>query len=215
MIKLVTFDLDGVLVDACEWHRIALNESLKEICDYEISLEDHYKIFNGIPTKVKLNKLTEMGILEKEKHEQVYKLKQEKTVKIISENANLRQEKIDLINWLKEKQLHVACYTNSIRMTADLMLERTGILNLFELVVTNQDVENPKPHPEGYLKVLEHFKVEKSSMLIIEDSPKGIAAATASGCHIIQVRNPDDVCIELFNSYFKEHVSEDFNSHGG
>ena len=51
MIKLVIFDLDGVLVNACEWHRIALNKALKEICDYEISLEDHYCTFNDIPTK--------------------------------------------------------------------------------------------------------------------------------------------------------------------
>ncbi len=210
MIRLVTFDLDGVLVDACEWHRVALNESLKEICNYEISLEDHYKTFNGIPTKVKLNKLTEMGILNKEQHERVYDLKQEKTVKIISENAELRQEKVDLINWLKDRQLHVACYTNSIRMTADLMLQKTGIFDLFELVITNQDVKNPKPHPEGYLKVLEHFQIDKSSMLIVEDSPKGMAAALASGCNIIQVKNPDDVCIKLF----KEYLNEDLDSNG-
>tara|TARA_R100000008_G_scaffold86783_1_gene81583 strand:+ start:3504 stop:4139 length:636 start_codon:yes stop_codon:yes gene_type:complete len=210
VIRLVTFDLDGVLVDACEWHRVALNESLKEICNYEISLEDHYKTFNGIPTKVKLNKLTEMGILNKEQHERVYDLKQEKTVKIISENAELRQEKVDLINWLKDRQLHVACYTNSIRMTADLMLQKTGIFDLFELVITNQDVKNPKPHPEGYLKVLEHFQIDKSSMLIVEDSPKGMAAALASGCNIIQVKNPDDVCIKLF----KEYLNEDLDSNG-
>ena len=41
MIKLVVFDLDGVLVDACEWHRVALNKALKALCDYEISLEEH------------------------------------------------------------------------------------------------------------------------------------------------------------------------------
>ena len=45
-MKLVIFDLDGVLVDACEWHRVALNEALKEVCNYEISLEDHYGEFN-------------------------------------------------------------------------------------------------------------------------------------------------------------------------
>ena len=59
--KLVIFDLDGVLVDACDWHRIALNRALKQACDYEISPEDHYSTFNGIPTRVKLQKLTEMG----------------------------------------------------------------------------------------------------------------------------------------------------------
>jgi len=57
-MDMVIFDLDGVLVDACEWHRIALNEALEEICGYKISLEDHYKIYNGIPTRKKLEILT-------------------------------------------------------------------------------------------------------------------------------------------------------------
>ena len=211
MIKLVIFDLDGVLVDACEWHRVALNEALKKVCSYEISLEDHYNIFNGTPTKTKLNKLTEMGILEESKHRQIYEIKQAKTMEIISQMANPRQEKIDLINWLKDQPIHVACYTNSIRLTAELMLEKTGILGLFELLVTNQDVENPKPHPEGYIKVLNHFDTNQDHGLIIEDSPKGLAAAEASGCRVIQVKTPNDVNIELF----KEYISENFNSHGG
>ena len=54
MIELVIFDLDGVLVNACEWHRVALNEALIDVCDYEISLQDHYSTFNGIPTKKSL-----------------------------------------------------------------------------------------------------------------------------------------------------------------
>jgi beta-phosphoglucomutase-like phosphatase (HAD superfamily) len=48
MFKMIIFDLDGVLVDACEWHRLALNRALKEICGYEISLDDHHTIFNVI-----------------------------------------------------------------------------------------------------------------------------------------------------------------------
>jgi len=211
VIKLVIFDLDGVLVDACEWHRVALNEALKKVCNYEISLKDHYSTFNGIPTKTKLNKLTTMGIVKEDKHNQIYETKQTKTMEIISQMAEPRQEKIDLINWLKDQSIHVACCTNSIRMTAELMLEKTGILELFELLVTNQDVENPKPHPEGYIKVLNHFDTAREHTLIIEDSPKGMAAAKASGCKIIQVKEPNDVNIKLF----KEYISENFNSHGG
>ena len=78
-VKLVIFDLDGVLVDACEWHRVALNESLKEVCGHEITLEEHYSDYNGLPTKVKLQKLTERNILDESKHEDVYTLKQQKT----------------------------------------------------------------------------------------------------------------------------------------
>jgi beta-phosphoglucomutase-like phosphatase (HAD superfamily) len=63
-MSLIIFDLDGVIVDACEWHRIALNEALKRICGCEITLEEHYSVFNGIPTRVKLDKLAEMGRIE-------------------------------------------------------------------------------------------------------------------------------------------------------
>ena len=197
MIKLVIFDMDGVLVDACEWHRVALNEALKEVCDYEISLEDHYKIFNGTPTKIKLKKLSEIGVIKEELFEKIENLKQEKTVEIINRLALKRQEKIDLMKFLHSKNIKTACYTNSIRMTAELMLEKTGILQYLDLLVTNQDVKIPKPSPEGYLLCLEKLNTEIKNAIIIEDSPKGIEAARLSGCRFIQVRNPDEVTIKL------------------
>ena len=83
MIKLIIFDLDGVLVDACEWHRIALNEALQEGCKYKISLEDHHRVFNGSPTKVKLQKLVDLGIISSSSIEPVCSLKQKKTIEII------------------------------------------------------------------------------------------------------------------------------------
>ena len=210
-LKLVIFDLDGVLVDACEWHRVALNEALKEVCGHEISLADHYKTFNGLPTQVKLNKLTEKGIILESSHHDVYRLKQQKTIDVVEEKGSLGNDKIELIEWLKEKDIKVACFTNSIRETALLMLKKTGVHDLLELIVTNQDVKKAKPNPEGYIKVLEHFNIDKSSTIIVEDSPKGVAAAEASGCHVMQVKNPTNVNIE----FFKEYLNENFNSNGG
>ena len=208
--KLVIFDLDGVLVDACEWHRVALNESLKDICDYEISLKDHYSVFNGIPTKTKLNKLTEMGILPEEKHDLIYDLKQKKTIETINKHAQLRQEKIDLLSWIKEQNITVACYTNSIRETAELMLEKTGVIKIFDLILTNQDVSNPKPDPEGYNYIVNKYGFNKNEVLIVEDSPKGTQAAVQSGCNVWKVDNPDQVNIKNM----KEYVNESFNSDG-
>lgn len=201
MIKLVIFDLDGVLVDACEWHRIALNEALIEVCNYEISLEDHYAKFNGIPTKKKLLALTELGVLKKSMHKEVYDRKQEKTLAIIKNHAHVRQEKIDVINKLKSKGCFVACFTNSIRMTAELMLEKTGIANLFDYILTNEDVLSPKPDPEGYINVMRKFSILPLNTLIIEDSPKGKQSAYASGGHVLEVKNPDDV--NIYNIFQK------------
>lgn len=203
MNKLVVFDLDGVLVDACEWHRIALNQALREVCNYEISLDEHYSTFNGIPTKVKLEKLTDMGILQKDQHMEVYDRKQELTIKTIEEHAEYRKEKVDMINYLRKRGYFIACFTNSIRETATMMLDKTGVIEHLDYLVTNEDVDNSKPAPDGYLFLVEKFNVSKNNVIIVEDSPKGIAAAKASGCNVIEVKNPDEVNIDLFEGHLK------------
>jgi HAD superfamily hydrolase (TIGR01509 family) len=203
MIKLVVFDLDGVLVDACEWHRVALNKALKALCDYEISLEEHYSTFNGVPTKVKLQKLTEMNIISPEIHQEIYEKKQELTIEIIKQNAEHREEKVQMIKDLRFAGYYIACYTNSIRETALLMLEKTGVLEHLDILVTNQDVVKSKPDPEGYNFLINKFNASKNNVIIVEDSPKGLAAAYATGCTVIKVSGPDEVDIALFKEYIK------------
>jgi beta-phosphoglucomutase len=198
MIKLAIFDLDGVLVDACEWHRIALNQALREICNFEISLEDHYEIFNGLPTKEKLKILTKQKIVKKKDYDKISQRKQEITLQLIETHGTLDPTKVELIKALQENGVHVACFTNSIRQTAELMLRKCGILNLIELLVTNEDVKKPKPSSEGYLKVIRHFKVPKKNVIIVEDSPKGMAAAQAAKCRVIPVANATGVTKGLF-----------------
>lgn len=201
MYKAVLFDLDGVLVDACEWHRASLNEALREICNYEISMEDHYKEFNGIPTKVKLKKLSDMGVIDTSCFEAVESLKQQKTIEVINKLAFVRQEKIELMKYLKQKNIKIACYTNSIRETATLMLEKTGIKEYFDLIVTNQDVSKSKPDPEGYNYCINTLALSKNEVIIVEDSDKGFQAAIASGAKVIRVKNQDDVTLDLIRSY--------------
>ena len=201
MIELIIFDLDGVLVDACEWHRVALNKALKQVCNYEISLNDHYKNYNGIPTKIKLNKLFEKGIVSSSDFLLIEELKQYYTIQLINETASIRQEKIDLLNHLKNKQIKTACYTNSIRQTTELMLNKTGILNLLDLIITNQDVENSKPNPQGYIKIMNSFNVDCYNTIIVEDSPKGFEAAYKSGAKVFKVNNQEQVNINLFRGF--------------
>jgi HAD superfamily hydrolase (TIGR01509 family) len=199
--KLFIFDLDGVLVDACNWHRDALNEALHEICNYTISLQDHISVFNGIPTKKKLEILSNRGVVPIEKHHEINVLKQNKTIKIIEQRAFVREEKIQMIKEIREKGHIVCCYTNSIRKTANLMLEKTGIKKLFHEVLTNQDVRNPKPDPEGYLFLMNKYGYDGSKTYIIEDSPKGIEAASKSNANVIEVKNTEQVNSSLIRRY--------------
>ena len=200
MTSLVIFDLDGVLVDACEWHRVALNKALQEICGTEISLDDHYTTLNGLHTKEKLKIITSQGIVAAEDHAKISDRKQEITVELIKEKCPAEQTKIELITALKNKGISVACFTNSIRKTAELMLRNCGVLELLDYVVTNEDVSVPKPSSEGYLKVVSHFNVSKNNVIIIEDSPKGYAAAVSARCPVVVVINAEGVNVALFES---------------
>ena len=67
-IKAILFDMDGVLIEAKDWHYEALNEALK-LFGCEISLYDHLITFDGLPTKDKLNMLTSVGKLPKKEVE--------------------------------------------------------------------------------------------------------------------------------------------------
>ena len=209
-LKLVIFDMDGVLVDACDWHKIALNEALKEVSDYEIPIEDHYKKYNGLPTKVKLNMLIKEGHVQEKDLESIYEIKQLKTVDIIKRESVVKEEKIELMKWLHDSEINVACFTNSIRMTAQLMLERAGVYEHLDLLVTNQDVSSPKPNPEGYIKTLKHFNCSPKDAIIVEDSPKGLEAAEKSGANILKVENATFVTTNTV----KRYIDENFNSNG-
>jgi HAD superfamily hydrolase (TIGR01509 family) len=212
-LKLVIFDMDGVLVDACDWHKAAFNAALLELCDYQISEEDHYSTFNGLPTSIKLQKLAEMGVVKDDPkiHKEINKLKQEKTIEIIEERAEYDMSKANLFSWLKLKNIKVACFTNSIRKTAELMLDKCGVLSELDLLVTNQDVKEPKPSPEGYLKVLKHFNISPQNAIIVEDSPKGLMAANATGCKVMKVDN----ATQVYTENIRRFINESFNTNGG
>lgn len=175
-IKCVLFDLDGVLVDACDWHYSALNCALKKIVGFEISREDHINKYNGLPTLVKLNMLgIEQSIAFKIEEE-----KQLNTLDIISKQAKIMPEKQELHSYLKSKDIKIACVTNSILNTAMEMLKKTGQFDFMDLIVSNKDVKNNKPYPDCYNFAVKTLGVDPSTCLCVEDSPKGIEAARRS-----------------------------------
>lgn len=198
--KCVLFDLDGVLVDACEWHYEALNCALKEVVGFQISREDHVLKYNGLPTAVKLRM---MGI-DSPVASHIETLKQAKTLEIIAERANTMPEKQELHAYLKSQGIKIACVTNSIHTTATAMLRQTGQIGFMDLIVSNRDVQQNKPHPDCYNFAVKTLGVDPSVCLCVEDSPKGIAAAKASCVpNLWVVSDPSDVTLENYKEIVK------------
>lgn len=199
-IECVLFDLDGVLVDACEWHYTALNDAMREVVGFEISREDHVTKYNGLPTSVKLCML---GI-EAPTASRINALKQIKTLEIIAERAEIMPEKQELHSYLKSQGIKIACVTNSIHTTAAAMLRQTGQIKFMDLIVSNQDVPRNKPYPDCYNFAVKTLGVDPSACLCVEDSPKGIEAARTSCVpNLWAVSTTSDVTLQNYKEIVK------------
>ena len=100
--------------------------------------------------------------------------------------------------------MKVGVVTNSIRQTTEFMLTYAGLYDLMDVVVTNQDVAEPKPSPDCYLVAMNKLGVLPTETMIVEDSPYGIAAANASGATVLKVESVHDVNLDLFHEILPE-----------
>ena len=193
MIKLVIFDLDGVLVDARELHYNALNKALGSIDEkYIIQRDEHLSTYDGLSTTKKLGMLSKNKGLPTELHDSVWKLKQQTTIKII-DGFSVDERIQSILRSLKSKGYKIACATNSIRETAKLQLIRKGFFEYIDFMYSNQDVKNPKPNTEMYLKCMIKSEVNPNETVIVEDSHIGRKAVLNSGAHLCAVENCEDV----------------------
>jgi HAD superfamily hydrolase (TIGR01509 family) len=196
-VKYVIFDLDGVLVNTKYFHYQALNDALRLISDeYVISESEHLSIYDGLSTNKKLELLTKRNYFPRKHHEFVWKKKQE-IVGNKLKNIQVNVKIIDAIKFLKKNGIKVFCCSNSIRSSIEVCLSRLGVLELFDGIYSNEDVNSPKPHPEIYWKCMIDFEMFPEETLIIEDSPSGILAAMRSGASVYRVDSPKDISKEL------------------
>ena len=199
MIKLVLFDLDGVLIDAKNIHYVALNEALGE---YAISEEEHLAIYDGLKTTQKLSMLTERKGLPIERHEEISSEKQRITRGLISKLEPI-EEICLLFEQLEREGYLIGVCSNSIRRTVLTALSKTKLIQHCSVILSNEDVKNGKPHPEIYWKAMSMMGMLPEETVIVEDSPPGLLSAQRSRANYIRVDNPWDVTREKIISNLK------------
>lgn len=191
-IKAVIFDMDGVLIDAKEWHYEALNKALG-LFGYEISRYDHLVTYDGLPTAKKLEMLSMEKGMPLRLHKFINELKQQYTVdRIVIDCHPIFSHEFALSN-LKEEGYHLAVASNSIRKTVEMMMERSNLISYLDFFLSNQDVSKGKPDPEIYNVAINRLGFQPSECLIVEDNQNGIRAAKAAGGHVMQVESVYDV----------------------
>lgn len=194
MIKLILFDLDGVLIKAKDLHYQALNLALGE--EMAISLEDHHGRYDGLPTRIKLKMLETDKGFDPEESAKVWAEKQQHTLRLFSERLQKDNRLVDVMRGMKERGYLLGCCSNSIRRTVLTALSRVGLVEYMDIILSTDDVKNPKPHPEMYWKAMSMMGCLPEDTLVVEDNPHGLLSAARSGAKVLRVASPEDVTLE-------------------
>lgn len=184
--------MDGVLIEAKDWHYEALNKALN-FFGTKISRYDHLVTFDGLPTRDKLEMLSKVQNLPTGLHKLINDLKQRFTTEIVYSRCKPIFYHQYALSKLKSDGYRLIVCSNSIRKSIEIMMERADLDKYLEFFLSNQDVIKGKPDPEMYLKAIGKLNLDPKECLILEDNENGIKAAMGSGAHLLKINTVEDV----------------------
>jgi len=207
-IKAVIFDMDGVLIDAQDWHYDALNKALS-IFGLGISRHDHLTTFDGLSTGQKLKMISKTQSLPISLHNFINEMKQQYTMDITHQLCKPVFHHQYALSKLKEQGYQLAVASNSIRNTVKVMMEKSSLIEYLSFYLSNQDVSNGKPDPEIYNLAISRLGLKADECGIVEDNDIGLKAARESGAHVLKVEAVHDVNFDNITAFIKEVEKND------
>lgn len=192
--KLHITDFDGTLVDTREANYLAYKETLKKLYDYELKPEDYYNNFG-----LRINELLEKLKLDIDKLPEVKKTKV-RVYKKYFDKIKINKNLYSHLYYAKQNSNIVCLATTASKKNVENLLKYFEIENLFDYIITGEDVSNGKPDPEVYQKTIMKYPfVSFDNIYIYEDSDVGFLAAHKANVpnkNIIDVNN-----VFIFNRF--------------
>jgi len=201
-IKAVIFDMDGVLIDAKEWHYEALNRALS-LFGFVINRYDHLVTYDGLPTNKKLEILSCDRGFPRTLHKFVNELKQQYTLELVNSQCKPRFNHEYALSRLRQEGYKLAVASNSVRQTVDMMMDKANLTGYLDFMLSNQDIRRPKPDPEIYHTAIAKAGVSPEECVVVEDNHHGIEAATRAGANVLRVQAVSDVTYSRIRSFIQ------------
>jgi beta-phosphoglucomutase len=181
MLKVIIFDMDGVLVKS----EGSIGKSFNMVLEkYGVKLNpENKKKFLGRSLRDQLEMMKEenpqipkdLSVEEFSKEAFKYQLE------IIKEKLIPDTVIMDLIKEAKETGIKIAVATSNLKYRAEILLGLIGILDQLDVLVTSDDVTNHKPHPDIFLETAKRINVSPEDCVVIEDAVNGIQGANNAG----------------------------------
>ncbi len=177
MIKACIFDLDGVIVDSAKYHFTAWQE-LANSLGISFTKEQNEDL-KGVSRMDSLNYILKLGSVElsQEEKEKLAASKNDRYLQYVDkmDKSEILPGVEEFIRECREASIKIALGSSS--KNARPILEKTNLIDLFEVIVDGNNTINTKPDPEVFIKGATKLKVKAEETVVFEDSIKGIRAA--------------------------------------
>jgi len=183
----VIFDLDGTLVDSMAVHFSAWCDALAKHHAGNIFPEDVFYAMGGRPTKDIVKELNgECGL-----HLDAEAVAVDKRAAFLKNinKVEVIEEVVDFARSLRGK-MPMAVASGGSRLVVEKTLQAAGLSDLFDEVVTANDVKCGKPAPDIFLETAARLEIAPERCLVLEDAPAGIMAAQSAGMQVVCVPAP-------------------------
>lgn len=170
VIKAVIFDFDGTLADTLPVCFLAFESVFKKFDNRDVTSEEIKAMFGPSETGIIRENLKNKNY--NEAIELYYEIYKERHKNIVQNNEDVNA----LLRLLKTKGYKLGIVTGKARRSLDISLDCLGLHNYFDVMITGDDVEFPKPHPEGIFKALNYLDVLPNEAVFLGDSDADIMA---------------------------------------
>ncbi len=180
-LEAVIFDFDGTLVDTEYFHFQCTQMLLQKEFGAQMTHDYYNEKLVGKPTSMSIDDVILDFELSIDPHELLMLIEHFTGNRLMDHDVKMMPYAQESIDFFREKNLPVSIVTGSQYRSVKFILEKKGILNLFEEIVTFDDVVNSKPDPEPYDLCVRRLGIPKDNILVFEDTVNGTKSAKAAG----------------------------------
>jgi pyrophosphatase PpaX len=182
VIKAIIFDFDGTLANTLPICFYAFKKVFKEFDDRDYSSDEIKAMFGPSETGIIRENLSHIN--KEQAIELYYKAYTEHHHELVKPN----DEMDELLEYLKSRGIKLGIVTGKGTRSLDISLQALQMDGLFDVIITGDDVINPKPHPEGVLKALNLLGIEKEDAMFLGDSDADIQAGKQANVYTVGVQ---------------------------
>jgi HAD superfamily hydrolase (TIGR01509 family) len=191
--RAVIFDLDGVLADSEPWwNQIDAKLLAEQGVNYR---GEYHRNVLGVSYRLAVEFYKNAFHLSAPV-EELMRRRGEIATEFFANRVGLFPSAKTALEALREMKLRLAVATSSVGASARPFLKRTGITGFFDIIVTGDEVQRGKPHPDIYLRASDKLDIPTNACLVIEDALSGVAAAKAANMRVAAI--PDTRVVEAY-----------------